>query len=262
MKTARNRTRLLVALLALAFAGTARADGVWIGVEVEPGAAGGLRVKRVMQGSPGEKAHLQPGWEVLAVDGQSVAKTEQLVRYVQSKAPGSVVRLTLAGSAGAPPREVSVTLTARPDPASYQRDTLVGKPAPDFTGETAAGPRIASLASLRGRVVLIDFWATWCMPCMQALPSVEAMHQRLAKKGLTVIGVSGDPAALVTSTARRKHLSYSLVADPGEGIQALYHVYAIPTAIVIDRAGVVRSIQVADVRGTERIIEELLAAKP
>jgi peroxiredoxin len=109
--------------------------------------------------------------------------------------------------------------------------------------------------------VLLDFFATWCGPCVEAMPEVERLHEQLGPRGLRVVGISPEEAPTVSGAARTHGLRYTLVADPGEAIAARYHVYALPTAVVIDRKGVVRSVSVADFGETARVVRELVEQK-
>lgn len=246
-----------------AWPATARAQGVWVGLELAPGKAGGLRIKNVMEGSPGAEAGIQAGEEVIAVDGRKVQTPPELIAIVQGKTAGALLQLTMVGGAGPKAdtaREVTVKVATRPYPGDLQRNLLVGKPAPDFSAPSVpSGPKLAKLSSLRGQVVLIDFWATWCQPCMASLPQVQALHERLGPKGLRVLGVTNEPARVAGEAARKRHLGYTIVSDESENISASYHIYALPTAAVIDKKGVVRLVEVSDLEAAASLVAQLLA---
>lgn len=112
-------------------------------------------------------------------------------------------------------------------------------PAPGFTLRTLAGAAV-SLDSLRGHVVLLDFWATWCAPCRRSMPELQALHDRHAAQGLTVLGVSIDENAdaKVRRFVRTQRFTYPIAIDGGTtpAWQA-YHVKAIPAVFLIDRVG-------------------------
>ena len=232
-------------------------EAPWIGIELDRGRGGGVLVKRVLDGAPGERAHLRAGDEIVTVDGTPVTTPEQLSHAVRSLRIGAIAHLGLAGS---PRRELLVKLEPRPDPADYQKRALVGRPAPDFAPTVRSGPSMGKLSSLKGQVVLLDFFATWCGPCMAELPRIQSLHRELGGHGLRVIGISGEPGEVVAGVARRG-VDYTLASDTEEAVAASYHVSALPTMVVIDRAGVVRAVAIADAAAAERTVRQLLSAK-
>lgn len=107
--------------------------------------------------------------------------------------------------------------------------------------------------------ILIDFWATWCRPCIESLPELEAWHQKFGPRGLTVIGVSIDGPrnfAKVRPFAKARGLSYPVAIDQDGRLQQLFHVLAVPTAILIDTSGVISRVRVAYRPGENAEFEE------
>jgi peroxiredoxin len=112
-----------------------------------------------------------------------------------------------------------------------------GERPPQFSGRTPEGQTV-SLTGLRGRVILLTFWATWCPPCKEEMPVFEQLHRDFAAQGLTVLGVNvreGIPA--IQGYAKDLGLTFPLVLDPKGKIQALYGVIGLPTAFLIGRDG-------------------------
>jgi thiol-disulfide isomerase/thioredoxin len=113
---------------------------------------------------------------------------------------------------------------------------------------TQANGEEFSTASLLGKVILIDFWATWCGPCVRTLPQVEALHTKLHEKGLEVVGISSDREATALSRFLTEHPAMTwpqLFDTNGKGWHPLntkYGVSAIPRMFLIDRKGVLRSV--------------------
>jgi cytochrome c biogenesis protein CcmG, thiol:disulfide interchange protein DsbE len=109
--------------------------------------------------------------------------------------------------------------------------------APDFT--VSDGTNTVHLASYRGKVVLLNFWATWCGPCVAELPSLLQLHHD--DPNLVIIGVSvdEDPDAY-TSFIRQRHIDFITVRNPSESAPSLFHTDMWPETYVIDRKGYIR----------------------
>ncbi len=111
----------------------------------------------------------------------------------------------------------------------------VGKNAPNWTLAGVDGKNL-SLRDLRGQVVVMDFWATWCGPCLAAMPDVQKLHEQFGDQGVVVLGIStwetGDPAALM----KEKGYTYPLLLN-GDDVAEEYGIPGIPTTFVIGRDG-------------------------
>lgn len=123
----------------------------------------------------------------------------------------------------------------RPAPVALPGEVAVGKPAPAFSLKDPDG-RTVSLESLRGSVVLMDFWATWCGPCKAAMPSLQEFHTTYSERGLKVIGINawerGDPVKY----KKDQGYTYTLLLN-GDPVARAYGVSGIPAFFLIDRDG-------------------------
>lgn len=119
-----------------------------------------------------------------------------------------------------------------------------GTPAPAFQTRTLQGKPL-SLRSLRGKVVLLDYWATWCGPCRMATPTLESLHKQFGKRGLAIVGMSVDQTdslAQVRPFVKHFGMTYLVTASPQANGQAAanYHAHGIPAQYLIDKRGIVR----------------------
>lgn len=99
------------------------------------------------------------------------------------------------------------------------------------------------LSDKRGKVVLLNIWATWCGPCRYEIPELQALHQELAGKGFEVIGVSVDDFGMEPSIREfvaDKKMTYPVVHDPDGSVAALFNSTVLPTSALIDREGRLR----------------------
>ena len=117
----------------------------------------------------------------------------------------------------------------------------IGFPAPAFSARAVRGSASISLAQQRGSVVLLDFWATWCPPCIASMPELERIHREYQAKGVRVVGVNQEPddPLHVRGFLERQQISFPSVLDPG-GIAASYGVYSFPTSFLVGPDGIIR----------------------
>jgi peroxiredoxin len=120
----------------------------------------------------------------------------------------------------------------------------VGSKAPDFKATTIDGvPQTKTLENYKGQIVLLNVWATWCLPCRTEMPSIEALHDRYAARGLKVVAVSIDNPG--TEDAIRKFrdqygLTFEILHDASGRIKQDYQTTGVPETFVIGRDGVIR----------------------
>jgi cytochrome c biogenesis protein CcmG, thiol:disulfide interchange protein DsbE len=147
-----------------------------------------------------------------------------------------------------------------------KHSALVGHPAPAFAltavANTGADGPTLSLNDLRGRVVLLDFWATWCGPCVTEGPILDRLARRWSDKGLVVVGVDtdtpdqGDPAAFAAAHG----LSYPIVHDVRGDAARAYGIEDLPTLVVVSRSGTVVAVRtgVTEDADLDRLVRQAL----
>ncbi|MBM4027834.1 MAG: tetratricopeptide repeat protein, partial [Planctomycetes bacterium] len=128
-----------------------------------------------------------------------------------------------------------------------------GRPAPSFTLLDLEGRQVR-LSDLKGKVVLLDFWASWCPPCVEAIPHLEALHQKHAAEGLVIIGLNNEPNQARVREFAQGWMSYTVLAGADQPFAA-YGIKAIPTLFYVDREGIVRYRIVGFNKGGEQEIE-------
>ena len=111
-----------------------------------------------------------------------------------------------------------------------------GRQRADFTLTDLQG-KSWTLSELRGRVVLVNFWATWCQPCRKEMPDLEDLYNRFKGEGLVVLGISDDDAAKVRPFIAEHAVTYPILLDPDRKVNDLFKVEGIPKTFIYDRSG-------------------------
>ena len=141
----------------------------------------------------------------------------------------------------------------------------VGAPAPDFT-LTGLDQKTVQLEQLHGKVVLLNFWATWCGPCSAEMPNIEQVYQGLSRSEVAILAVNqGEFADQVRGYADLYHLHFPILMDDHEKVGSLYRVQALPTTVFIDRQGIIREIHIGGPMTVDFItthIQSLLQQSP
>ncbi|HEX7637863.1 MAG TPA: TlpA disulfide reductase family protein [Burkholderiaceae bacterium] len=115
-----------------------------------------------------------------------------------------------------------------------------GAPAPDFTLHATDG-RNLRLDELRGQVVLVNFWATWCGPCREEMPHLDTLYGKYRKSGFVLLGVNiDDDPNTALATARKLGVSFPVLLDTDKQVSKRYDLSTMPSTVVIDRDGKVR----------------------
>ncbi|GBE04658.1 thiol-disulfide oxidoreductase ResA [bacterium BMS3Abin10] len=127
-----------------------------------------------------------------------------------------------------------------PERHLYMEIAEVNSPAPDFELSDSNG-KIWKLSDLRGKVVFINFWATWCTTCKGEMPYKEALYEKMKDKPFQMFGVlfRDDPANLVSYFKKHK-VSFPTLISPGNEMARLYGITGVPETFIIDKEGIIR----------------------
>lgn len=135
-----------------------------------------------------------------------------------------------------------------------------GERAPEIGLTDMNGERV-TMQSLRGKVVLVDFWASWCEPCAEEMPVLERLYQQYREQGFRVVAVSQDRQASNIRTFLQQHrVSFPVVHDANHQVAGRYSPPRMPSSYIIDRQGVVRHVHAGYRSGDARVFEREIRA--
>jgi len=220
-----------------------------------------IRVNTVFNGSPAEASGFKPGDIILAFQGEDVTEMADLISKVKATPPRSKVRFLRLRDGKRD--EVPLFLGVRPDGMGLVRSHLIDRPAPALKVNSLRKGEALDVGALKGKVVVVDFWATWCGPCRATMPHLSALYEKYQGEGFQLIGISDEKAEVVKPFLEKNPLPYPIGLDAEGEISRKYIVSALPTLVGIDRKGTIREVffgagHDAQLEGT---IKTLLAEK-
>ncbi len=149
-----------------------------------------------------------------------------LIQWSQPDSVGATTQISFGGKVGTGPAP------------------KVGSPAPDFTLVSLDG-KPTSLSSFKGKVVLLNFFATWCPPCRAEMPDLEATYKELKDRGFEVVAVDlQEDKNTVSGYVKSLGLDFTILLDPGADVFGDYRVNGLPTSFFIDRNGVIQDMTI------------------
>lgn len=234
-------------------AAEAQTPKAWLGISFEdvaapdlpsafahPHAEGAVKVLQVFPKSAAALGGIQEGDFLLAINGAALRGRSTLLDSVRAHGVGDVMAVRLGRDGRV--LDLKMALSPRPEDMRALSQALIGGLAPSLHGTFYQG-EAASLEALRGKVVLLDFWATWCGPCRMTLPALDALSREYGDQGLVVIGVSNENQSELDAFQRKAALGYPLVRDPEGRTQRAYQAFAYPTLALIGKDGKVARIE-------------------
>ena len=228
-------------------------------------------IARLVDGAAGMELVPQAMVDLVSAVG-AVGVLAYAIRTARARAPESADALAppapdrralLAGLAVLALSTVALAESAAWTARHYDslRPMRKGEPAPAFALPDIDHAETVSLAQLHGQVVLLDFWASWCTPCVAMLPTLDAVHQRWAGRGVAFLGINSDGPGTPLDELKRflgtHHIPYPVVVDDGS-VGVLYKVEALPSLIVIGRDGRIRQsfVGLTTERSLDRALED------
>lgn len=248
---------VLALLLPLSAHGEEQPNKAWLGIEMQPAEAGGILIRYVFEGSPAARVGILPGDVALRVDDLALDDPQQLVDHVAKLKAGARIELLLRRKKRQLPKQVK--LAPHPGLDYLFRQVHLGKKAPELHKLAAVrGWLPKRISQLRGQVVLLDFWASWCSACRALTPTLNRWQQRYRKQGLTILALSADPVAQADRTARLWKMQYLVATDVDQRTATAYRVHSVPAFYVIDRQGIIREVVLGKAEASKPEVEKLL----
>jgi thiol-disulfide isomerase/thioredoxin len=230
----------------------------WLGVALDK-SPGGVVAKHVVNNSPAAKAGMVDGDFIVSADGVVLADPNQLIARVALVGPGNPLPLRVRH--GGAERDVTAALVPFPGLEQILRLDKIGTFAPAWKGVSAvSGSLPTNVGNLRGKVLLLDFWASWCGPCRMVAPQLSQWQSTYGAQGLSVIGFTTDTVEVAAQSAQAMGMTYTVASDGSGETSGAYGVGALPTMFLVDKKGVIREVYVGFDPGRHHELERTMRA--
>ena len=216
-----------------------------------------IEIQQVVNDSPAAKGGLKKGMLISHLDQRRVSDKEEFISVIQKKGAGETIAVRSI-STEQKSQEWMVTLAARPSQENLQKNMLVGNASFSFEYTEYLGREEIVFSPQKGQVVLLDFWATWCGPCLFGMPTLKNLHKKYASQGLEIVGITDESISKMHPVVKRYDLPYTLGSNPSYSAFQKYGVQSLPTAILIDKNGMIREVLIG--AGHGRDLEDKIVA--
>lgn len=215
---------------------------VWLGIEMAPGEHGVI-IESVYPRSPAERAGLLAGDAIQKLGDAVLLKPADLHAALALAQVGDSLPLLLLRAGQQ--RLLRVDVERRPSQQELMIALYSGQPAPSIsTLQTLQGDVVPSFSQLRGNVVVLEFWASWCVACRALTPELNRWNDERGILGLRVLGVTMDPWDLAAQASAEFEIGFPVFIDSDGEITRAYRATALPMVFVIDKRGTVRDVMV------------------
>lgn len=218
----------------------------WLGVGIDDGKLGGVYITKSFPEAPAFKAGIIAGDEILTIDKKKVKSPQELISLIAQKGPGHTISVVLVRKSKKITKKIK--LVARPDVLDMAKNALLNKKVPDFSGVDIKGKQKFKMSQQKGKVTLIEFWATWCSACLYNKPAVIDFARKQKGK-VQVIAISSEKKKVVKKFIGKNklkipHLKTSpiIYVHSKEDVSEKFYVSSIPMFILVDKKGIVRDL--------------------
>jgi len=218
-----------------------------------------VRVRKVFRNSPAAKGGFKAGDLILKV-GKSVIRkgVKEMVAHVQSHEQGETVVFTVFREDSE--SMISVVLDPFPNQKNLLENEWKNQVFPEVSFTDLHKGSEESIQSNKGKVIVLDYWATWCGPCRKAAPSLEKLRDRFSKEDVLIAGITAEDRPVVEVYDRNNPANYSIWLDTESAFSKVLGARSLPTFIVVDREGKVQRLIVGlnELNTLEAVIQKLL----
>lgn len=218
-----------------------------------------VRVRKVFRNSPAAKGGFEPGDLILKVGESPIRKgVKEMVAHVQSHEQGKTVVFTVFRDGVE--SVISIVLDPFPNQKSLLESEWKNQVFPEVSFTDLHKGSEESIQSNKGKVIVLDYWATWCGPCRKAAPSLEKLRDRFSKEDVLIAGITAEDRPVVEVYDRNNPANYPIWLDTESAFSKVLGARSLPTFIVVDREGKVQRLIVGlnELDSLESVIQKLL----